>query len=106
MLSTIPSNIKFDKKYLYIQWKDGKQCKYELLNLRKYCPCAQCRGGHGDPNRTTLNIESIELISYKKVGRYAISFTWSDGHDAGIYTLDSLRYFCDQNKVYRPPGEE
>jgi DUF971 family protein len=106
MLNTIPSKIDFDNVNLYIQWKDGKECKYNLLNLRRYCPCAQCRGGHGEPNRITLDIKEIKLISFKKVGRYAISLVWSDGHDAGIYTFDSLRYFCDQNKEYRPPGEE
>ncbi len=101
MLEQIPSSISFDKEYLYIKWKDGKECKYNLLNLRRYCPCAQCRGGHEiDSIRTSLDIPSIELKSWKKVGRYAIGITWSDGHDAGIYTYESLRISCDEGKDY------
>jgi DUF971 family protein len=28
------------------------------------------------------------------VGHYAYKITWSDGHDAGIYTLENLRAMC------------
>ena len=28
------------------------------------------------------------------VGRYAISFTWNDGHSSGIYSWDYLRRHC------------
>ncbi len=101
MLISTPSKINFDKNFLYIQWKDGKECKYNLLNLRRYCPCAQCRGGHEvDSIRTTLHIENIEMVSWKKVGRYAISIVWSDGHSNGIYTYQHLRKACDENIEY------
>lgn len=101
MLNTIPSKINFDKEFLYIEWKDGKECKYNLLQLRRYCPCAQCRGGHEiNSVRTSLNIDKIELVNWKKVGRYAISLVWSDGHSTGIYTFDDLRRACDENRDY------
>ncbi|MCS7204286.1 MAG: DUF971 domain-containing protein [Leptospiraceae bacterium] len=107
MLLLIPSKVYFDNQFLYIQWRDGKECKFDLLNLRRYCPCAQCRGGHEiRANRITLDIKEAKLVRIKKVGRYAIGLVWEDGHDSGIYTYESLRYFCDENKEYRPPGEE
>ncbi len=106
MLDTIPDNIEYDQADLRITWKDGHTCSYELLNLRKNCPCAQCRGGHdAGAVRTTGGITDIRLVSWKKVGRYALGITWSDGHDTGIFTYDVLRQCCDDGVPYAPPGE-
>jgi len=101
MLQTIPDTIDHDDTNLVIRWKDGKQCTYDLLTLRRNCPCAVCRGGHEvDSVRTTGNIESIGFSGYKKVGRYALQITWSDGHNEGIYSLDELRKACDENRPF------
>jgi DUF971 family protein len=32
---------------------------------------------------------------YQLVGRYAISFAWSDGHSTGIYPYEYLLEMCD-----------
>ena len=107
MLETIPDQISFDEKNLHIRWKDGKECSYDLLRMRKMCPCAQCRGGHETTaKRITGSIQEIQLRSFRKVGRYALSLLWSDGHDLGIYTYDSMRQSCDQGIPYTPAGEE
>jgi DUF971 family protein len=106
MLETIPDQISFDEKNLYIRWKDGRDSSYELLHLRRMCPCAQCRGGHEKTaRRTTGHIQEIQMRSFRKVGRYAISILWSDGHDLGIYTYDSLRQSSDRGIPYTPAGE-
>ncbi len=106
MLGTIPDKIESDAKTLKITWKDGKQCVYDLLSLRKNCPCANCRGGHDmTARRTTGHIQTIALVSWKKVGRYAVQITWSDNHDLGIYTFDHLRESCDRGTEYMPPDE-
>ncbi|MCR9140973.1 MAG: DUF971 domain-containing protein [bacterium] len=106
MLHTIPDEITYDQENLTIRWKDQHSCSYELLNLRKNCPCAHCRGGHGPvADRQTDHITEIRLISWKKVGRYALCITWSDNHDTGIYTYDALRESCDAGVPYAPPGE-
>lgn len=101
MLATIPQTIEFDERELSITWKDGKACRYDLLNLRRQCPCANCRGGHSvDSVRTTDHIQQIRLVSWKKVGRYALTLTFSDNHDLGIYTFDRLRAACDEGRDY------
>ena len=96
MLRTIPDEITYDQQDLKIRWKDGHDCSYNLLGLRKNCPVA---------NRQTGHITDIRLVSYKKVGRYALCLTWSDNHDTGIYTYDALREACDAGVEYAPPGE-
>lgn len=91
MLATIPKTITFDDTSLYIEWKDDKKTSYDLLVLRKNCPCALCRGGHGKQTvRITDRINEIRLTGWKKIGRYAICLHWSDGHDKGMYTWDDL----------------
>ncbi len=95
-LATFPKEIRFDETNLYIDWKDGAQNTYNLLDLRKKCPCATCRGGHGGKvGAATSHIEKISLISWTKVGRYAISIVWSDYHNTGIYSFDNLRAYAD-----------
>ena len=40
------------------------------------------------------------------VGRYAISFAWSDGHDTGIYPYDYLLQMCECEACAGEPGAE
>ncbi|TGN21136.1 DUF971 domain-containing protein [Leptospira idonii] len=95
-LATFPSEIHFDDENLDIVWKDGYRSQYSLLDLRKKCPCATCRGGHGGKvGAATSHIQSIRLISWTKVGRYAISIVWSDYHNTGIYSYDNLRAYSE-----------
>lgn len=96
MLETIPQEIRTDESNLFITWKDGFPSTYNLLDLRKKCPCATCRGGHGGKiGAATGHIQSIKLVSWKKVGRYALNFVWSDNHDTGIYSYDNLRAYSE-----------
>jgi len=87
----LPRNVQYDEESLRIQWSDGRETVHNLLELRRNCPCAVCMGGHGGQiGAATGNIKSIRLNGYKKVGRYALQFIWSDNHDTGIYRLDEL----------------
>jgi len=96
MKQTIPNQISYDEINLYIDWKDGYSSTFCLLDLRKKCPCATCKGGHGGKvGSATGHIEAILLVSWKKVGRYAINLTWNDFHDTGIFTYDNLRAYSE-----------
>ena len=80
-----------------ITWDDGKKCLYFAKSLRANCPCAVCKEEKNQ--ESPLKIikvypKNLEILSWKWVGRYALSFCWSDGHDTGIYTFDSLRKLC------------
>ncbi|HLV67198.1 MAG TPA: DUF971 domain-containing protein [Polyangiaceae bacterium] len=74
---------------LEIYWADGHCSRLAHELLRGYCPCAGCQGHSG----TIRYVEggSLELRQIDRVGNYAVSFTWGDGHDAGIYTFRYLR---------------
>lgn len=91
-----------------IVWKDGHESKYPILYLRRLCPCAGCAmerhggqdvhsifgpSGFGDTSRLVVP-HDIRAVDIQLVGRYAIQFTWSDGHSTGIYSFETLREIC------------
>jgi DUF971 family protein len=41
--------------------------------------------------------EETTISDIAIVGRYALNFIWSDGHETGIYSFRYLREFCEQN---------
>jgi DUF971 family protein len=106
-----------------IAWKDGHQSHYSFRYLRDACPCAMC-----DQERVKAQREPGEPVKaqpgalpmYKPapkplqasgVGKYAIQFSWNDGHEHGIYSWDFLRAFCpcaecaEWRRESKKPGE-
>jgi DUF971 family protein len=84
---------------LVIQWNDGHRSVFAWKHLRNRCPCASCREERlkpVDPFRILKAEELVPLaaLAITPVGHYAYKITWSDGHDSGIYTLESLRELC------------
>lgn len=83
---------------LTIFWDNGSESEYLLADLRKICPCATCRDLRGQlASNSELTLltnnavdPSTEVIHLDTVGRYAIQFTWKDGHNTGIYTYEFL----------------
>lgn len=41
--------------------------------------------------------DELEIKDLSLVGRYALNFRWSDGHETGIYSFRYLRELCEQN---------
>lgn len=81
---------------LRITWADEHQCQYQATALRRACPCAQCVNEW--TGQRVLKPESISekitITDLQVVGRYALNFRWSDGHDTGIYSFRYLRELC------------
>lgn len=82
---------------LRITWADEKVCEYEAARLRRACPCAQCVNewtGERTLNPQAIS-DDIRINDISIVGRYALNFRWSDGHETGIYSFQFLRDLCD-----------
>lgn len=77
-----------------IEWKgDDGVSNYKARDLRLACPCASCVDEHTgapllDPKTVT---DDIFLVDVELVGRYGLSFTWSDGHRTGIFAWPMLK---------------
>ena len=94
-----PRQIKqADDSTLQIIWADEKECDYKAAALRRACPCAQCVNEWTGERvlRPEAVSEEIQINDFSLVGRYAINFRWSDGHETGIYSFRYLRELCDQ----------
>jgi DUF971 family protein len=58
--------------------------------------CREERLQPPDPFRVLKSNELVPLapVAMTPVGHYAYKITWSDGHDTGIYTFETLRELC------------
>jgi DUF971 family protein len=67
--------------------------------LFENCPCATCREKRNAPPTSPLQLpiisaaeaQPLRITAMKPVGNYAYSIEFSDGHNTGIYTLETLR---------------
>jgi len=76
-----------------INWSDEAETKYNAANLRRACPCAGCiNEWTGEKMLKAENVaDDLSFSSISIVGRYALNFHFSDGHDTGIFSFDYLR---------------
>jgi DUF971 family protein len=86
-----------DKRTLAIKWTDNSEKRFDVVALRKKCPCAVCTdemtGKRNPANEWISDTVSPTLI--KSVGRYALTIQFNDGHGTGIYTYDYLTRLND-----------
>lgn len=78
---------------LSIAWADDTVCRYTAAELRRACPCAQCVNewtGQRMLKPDTI-ADDLSIADLSIVGRYALNFRWSDGHETGIYSFKYLR---------------
>ncbi len=98
MADVVPVELKqLSPSNLGIVWSDGHCSFYRVRSLRLNCRCAHCvdewtREKILDDEKVPADIRPKRIES---VGRYALRFVWSDGHDTGFYTFDSLRKTCE-----------
>lgn len=82
-----------DDGRLNVAWSDGSATSYSPYDLRIKCACAQCIDE--DTGKKILDAArvplDIKINSFKPVGRYGLSVTFSDGHNTGIYTYEHLK---------------
>ncbi|MEE9397612.1 MAG: DUF971 domain-containing protein [Methylococcales bacterium] len=87
-----PTDIKLHQKsrILEIIFDDGSHFELPCEYLRVYSPSAEVRG-HG-PGQEILQIgkEDVSILDIQSVGHYGIKPIFSDGHDTGIFTWETL----------------
>ena len=85
---------------LTVEWADGHVSTYSYEGLRRACPCAECRGGHGqmgqpvDPVVFRLpSLMTYEVEELRPAGHYALQIVWGDGHGSGLFRWEVLRSY-------------
>jgi DUF971 family protein len=76
-----------------INWSNKTESKYNAAQLRKACPCAGCvNEWTGEKMLDEAKVgDDLSFTHITMVGRYALNFHFSDGHDTGIFSFEYLR---------------
>jgi ATP-binding protein involved in chromosome partitioning len=87
------TGLKKDGDHLLLRWQDGLAARISVRQLRLACPCAFCVNevtGERmlDPDSIP---DSMALKDMQPVGHYAYRILFEDGHDTGLFTLETLR---------------
>lgn len=93
-----PIAVRREGDGLRIDWNDGVSTFAKFRDLRANCPCAGCQEERAKPPDPFKVLKPSEVAAgppaptaMRPVGHYAYQITWNDGHDTGIYTLETLR---------------
>jgi DUF971 family protein len=117
-----PKSVKVHKTSgttMDIEWADDHRSTYTFVYLRDACPCALCNDERekdgreaGDPPKPVAGALPMfkamaRPTEVEQVGKYAIRFTWNDGHQHGIYSWQYLRETCPcpECKMKRESGK-
>ena len=91
-----PETIDLIGNTVAIRWADGREDFHEMEKLRALSPSAENIGEpdlfgriHGGDPRTAF--PGVTVTDYELVGRYAVRFIFSDGHQTGLFTYRYLR---------------
>ena len=94
-----PRNIALAGRELALAWADGHESYLPFDELRRGCPCSLCRGQREAPQDPLRIVKApargeVAIRNLVPVGAYAVQIVWSDGHDTGIYSFETLRKAC------------
>jgi len=89
-----------DGRRLRISWEDGAVTEHAPHALRLRCPCAGCVDElTGERMLVPAMIDpDVHPLEIHYVGRYALQFVWSDGHQTGIYPFEYLRRLGEEGE--------
>lgn len=96
-----PRSVAVTGSEIAVAWADGHESYLPFPALRRACPCALCRSeARREPDSGPLRtvhgprLGDLTVARIAPVGAYAIQIVWSDGHDTGIHSYESLRRLC------------
>lgn len=101
-----PEDIKANQadQVIQIRWSADHVGEYGYVDLRGGCDCAACKDEWtGERILDPAGIPAdLSLKDVKLVGNYAVQFSWSDGHDSGLFTWQRLRELCPCERCRNP----
>lgn len=92
-------DIEVDRdSHVHLEFADGYQARFDLLPLRRACPCASCRArrDRGLPVGPGPVEDPPTVVDARLVGAWGLGIDWSDGHGTGIYSWEVLRSWAEE----------
>jgi DUF971 family protein len=96
-----PTEVELDREHgLTLVWPDRTVTRFALEDLRRNCPCAECRERreHGEVPGPPAG-SRIRAIGAELVGAWGLSIRWDDGHETGIYAWSILKAWAGDDEV-------
>lgn len=100
MRTNLPENISLIGAMVAIRWSDGQEQFLSMEKLRAASPSAENVGEpdifgkiHGGDPRSEF--PGVTVTDFEEVGRYAVRFIFSDGHQSGLYSYAYLQALGD-----------
>ena len=97
-MTAVPTHLDLQRERgLHVEWNDGLTVFYSVALLRRNSPSADSKATRDDLDQNPLAIlpstynEPLTIKDIELVGNYAVRFTFSDGHTAGIYSWEYLQ---------------
>ncbi len=91
-----PVDVQLIGDFLAIRWSDGSENFYDQEKLRAASPSASNVGErdltgvvHGGTSQK--DFPGVRVTGWQVVGGYALLFSFSDGHNTGIYPYPFLK---------------
>ena len=97
----IPTNVVVHQqsKVLELTYDNGNAYRLPFEFLRVVSPSAEVQG-HGTGQETLQTGKREVLIAnIQPVGHYALTPSFSDGHDSGLYSWDYLQFLCENHEA-------
>ena len=87
-------------RVLEVAFEDGQRFSLPCEYLRVYSPSAEVRG-HG-PGQEVLQVgkREVGIKSVEPVGSYAVKLVFTDGHDTGLYSWQTLYDLGEHQEAY------
>jgi DUF971 family protein len=87
-------------RVLEIAFDNGQRYSLPCEYLRVYSPSAEVRG-HG-PGQEVLQVgkREVGIKAVEPVGAYAVKLVFTDGHDTGLYSWQTLYDLGEHQQVY------
>ena len=101
-----PATIDVEKDTaVTLTFLDGYIAEFDLLTLRKGCPCAACRGLRDQQQLAWPRPDSpmpLRIESANLHGAWGLAISWNDGHSTGIFPFESLRRWHEGHPAFPP----
>ncbi len=96
-----PTEIKLNKgkDQLSVAFEDGENFEFSSEYLRVMSPSAEVQGHPPDQRKTVPGKKNVKITGIEEVGLYAVTLTFDDGHDTGVYSWRHL-YDIGKNKDF------
>jgi DUF971 family protein len=87
-----PSDIRLKKaeRILEVSFEGGGTFRLPAEYLRVESPSAEVQGHGSGQKQTVPGKRNVAIDGLEPVGNYAVRLIFSDGHDSGLYTWETL----------------